>query len=77
MRLPELGERASHVPDVSPLEWVKVSISFIKDIHSQNPPVILETRCRINSLVVIQCPLPEDLKVRHLGLLEEIVGFVA
>ena len=77
MGLPELGERAFHVSYVPPLARVEISISFVKDVHSQNPPVIPETRCRFNPLIAIQRPLPKDLEVRHLGFLEEIVGFVA
>ena len=53
MGLPELGEGASHVPDVPPLARVEVSISLVEDMHSQNPPVVPKTRCRIDSFVAI------------------------
>lgn len=53
MKLPEYGQGVSHVPHIPPLAWVEVSISLVKDMHSQNPPIVPETRCRINSLVAI------------------------
>lgn len=77
MRLPGCEERVSHVPNVPPLERVEISIRLVEDVHSQNPPVILETGCRINSVVIIQRPLPKHFEVRHLGFLEEMGGVVA
>jgi len=56
---------------------IEVSIGLVEDVHPKNPPVILDTGARIDSVVAIQRPLPKCLESWHVGVLEETVRVVS
>ncbi len=68
VELPELKGVASCILYISLLARVEVSVGFVEDMHSQDPPVVPKARCCIDPFITIQRPLPKDLEVRHLCL---------
>jgi len=69
--LPKLKRMAAHILYIPPLARIEVSISFVENMHSQDPPIVPKARCRINSFIAIPRPLLKDLEVWHFCLSEK------
>jgi hypothetical protein len=68
---PILNKSTTYIVYVFLFARIEVSIGLVEDMHSENPPVVLQTGSRLDPFVAIQRPFPEDLKIRHLCFLEE------
>ena len=50
---PWLKKSTSYIVYVSLFAWIEVSISLVEYVHSQNPPVVLETGPRLDPFLAI------------------------